>query len=68
MNYDILFFALGVVAIILILMQSRGAGLSSTFGGSNQVYLTKRGIEKWVVSGTFITIALMAIVRLISLY
>jgi protein translocase SecG subunit len=68
MDYNILFFVLGVIAMTLILMQSRGAGLSSTFGGGNQVYLTKRGIEKWVVTGTFVTIALMIIVRVISLY
>jgi protein translocase SecG subunit len=35
--------------IILVLMQNRGASLSQSFGGSNEVYLTRRGIEKFVV-------------------
>lgn len=29
-----------------ILMQQRGTGLSSTFGGEGNVYRTKRGFEK----------------------
>ena len=29
-----------------ILLQTRGAGLSSAFGGEGNVYRTKRGIEK----------------------
>jgi preprotein translocase subunit SecG len=34
----------GVVASILL--QSRGAGLSSAFGGDSAVYRSRRGIEK----------------------
>ena len=40
--------------IILVLMQNRGASLSQSFGGSNEVYLTRRGIEKFVV---YLTVA-----------
>jgi protein translocase SecG subunit len=57
-----------VIAIILILLQNRGAGLSSSFGGSNEVYLTRRGIEKWVVNFTVIFITLFVIFRIWSLY
>ena len=32
--------------IISILLQNRGSGLGSAFGGNSSVYLTKRGIEK----------------------
>lgn len=35
-----------VLLIIAILLQNRGAGLGSAFGGSGGVYLTKRGLEK----------------------
>jgi protein translocase SecG subunit len=38
-----------VLVIILVLIQNRGASLSSSFGGNNEVYLTRRGIEKFVV-------------------
>lgn len=60
-----LFLAL---SIIFILMQQRGTGLSSAFGGGNEVYLTRRGIEKWVVNLTILSIAGFIILRFLSLY
>ncbi|OGL66950.1 preprotein translocase subunit SecG [Candidatus Uhrbacteria bacterium RIFCSPHIGHO2_01_FULL_63_20] len=38
--------ALAVLLTASILLQSRGSGLSSAFGGEGNVYRTKRGIEK----------------------
>jgi protein translocase SecG subunit len=38
-----------IAIILLVLVQNRGASLSTSFGGSNEVYLTRRGIEKFVV-------------------
>ena len=57
-------------SIVFILMQNRGASISGSLGGSgaNEVYLTKRGIEKWVVNLTVLFIALFIILRIISLY
>ncbi len=45
------FIALGEVIvsiglILSILLQARGAGLSSAFGGDSSVYRSRRGIEK----------------------
>ncbi|NJK70949.1 preprotein translocase subunit SecG [Candidatus Gracilibacteria bacterium] len=57
-----------VMSIILILMQNRGAGLSSTFGGGGDIYLTRRGIEKSIVGFTVFFIVLFIVVRLASLY
>ena len=57
-----------ILATILILMQNRGAGLSSSFGGGNEVYLTRRGIEKWVVTLTVVMITLFVVLRILSLY
>lgn len=40
-----------VVAVLLmlsILLQTRGAGLSGTFGGNSAVYSTRRGPEKFL--------------------
>jgi protein translocase SecG subunit len=57
------------VAIIgFILMQNKGAGLSSAFGGGNEVYLTKRGIEKWVINLTTILIVSFCIIRILAFY
>ncbi len=57
-----------VLAVILILMQNRGAGLSSAFGGRDEIYLTRRGIEKWVVNLTIACIVLFVIIRILALY
>lgn len=40
--------ALSVLLMITILLQSRGAGLSSAFGGDMSGFHTKRGIEKFL--------------------
>jgi len=59
-----------VVAILLtisILLQNRGAGLSSTFGGDFGGYYSKRGFEKFLVyfsiflSTVFIALAIAAL-------
>jgi len=42
-----------IVAILLtisILLQNKGAGLSSTFGGDMGGYYTKRGFEKFLLN------------------
>ena len=49
-----------IVALLLvgaILLQSRGVGLSSVFGGEGSSYHTKRGFEKFI----FITTIILAI-------
>lgn len=50
-----LLIAQAVVAILLtvsILLQNRGAGLGSTFGGDFGGYYTKRGMEKFLIYAT----------------
>lgn len=37
---------LGVILVAAILLQARGTGLGSVFGGEGNIYRTKRGIEK----------------------
>lgn len=44
-----------VLLIILILLQARGVGLGSTFGGEGNFYFTKRGAEKTIFILTIIT-------------
>jgi len=45
---------LSVLLVVAILLQNRGAGLSETFGGSGNVYQTKRGFDKFLFSATVI--------------
>lgn len=40
--------AVSVLLMASVLMQNRGAGLSSTFGGDFGGYYTKRGFEKFL--------------------
>ncbi len=61
-----------VVAILLmiaILMQSKGAGLGSTFGGTGGgVYLTKRGLEKKLFTATIVLAIIFILLSLGALY
>ncbi len=43
-----------VLMIITILMQQQGADLSGMFGGSGDVYRTKRGMEKFLFYATIV--------------
>ena len=43
-----------VLLMLAILLQNRGAGLGSAFGGSGNVYLSKRGFEKKLYIATIV--------------
>ncbi|HNW55960.1 MAG TPA: preprotein translocase subunit SecG [bacterium] len=43
-----------LLVILIILMQNRGAGMSGLFGGSGDIYRTKRGIEKVLFQATIV--------------
>ncbi len=44
--YNIIQIILAVILIVTILLQQKGSGLSGIFGGSSNVYSTKRGVDK----------------------
>lgn len=46
--------AVSLLLIGSILLQSRGSGLSTTFGGDGNVYRTKRGVEKILFRSTIV--------------
>lgn len=54
MILDIIQLALAILLILVILIQSKGSGLSGIFGGSSNVYRTKRGAEKFLHTSTVI--------------
>ena len=47
-----------ILMIIAILMQNRGSGLGSAFGGEGNVYMAKRGAEKSIFIATIILVIL----------
>lgn len=55
-----------ILLIIGILLQNRGAGLSGAFGGSFGGYYTKRGFEKFLVTGSVILSGLFIILAAVS--
>ncbi|OGI16325.1 MAG: preprotein translocase subunit SecG [Candidatus Moranbacteria bacterium RBG_19FT_COMBO_42_6] len=60
-----------VVAILLtisILLQNRGAGLSSTFGGDFGGYYSKRGFEKFLVYFSIFLSAVFLILAIAALF
>lgn len=46
------------LVIVTILMQSRGASMSGLFGGSGDIYRTKRGIEKTLFISTIVLLVI----------
>jgi len=46
--------ASAVLLVITVLLQQKGQGLSSTFGGSNMEYSTRRGAEKVIFYATIV--------------
>ena len=53
--------------IIAILLQQRGSGLSSVFGGSGSIYRTKRGLEKGLFAATIILVLLFVAIGIVNL-
>ena len=49
-----------------ILLQARGTGLSSTFGGESTAYRSRRGLERTLFRLTVVLIAVFVIISLIG--
>lgn len=58
--------AVGIVA--LILLQGKGAGLGSAWGGGGELFQTRRGIEKVTLRLTVLLIVLFFIVSIVNLF
>jgi preprotein translocase subunit SecG len=55
-----------VALIASILLQARGTGLSSTFGGDSAVYRSRRGIEKSLFRFTIVLGVLFVLFALVA--
>ena len=58
---------ISVLLMLAILLQNKGASLSGVFGGSNNVYLSKRGFDKFLVYASIALAVLFLAVSLVSL-
>jgi preprotein translocase subunit SecG len=57
---------LAFLLVVGILLQQRGAGLSSTFGGSGVGYSTKRGAEKTIFQFTIVIATLFIVACILA--
>ncbi len=57
-----------VLLIIVIMMQQKGSGLGSAFGGDSAVYRTKRGAEKFIFRLTILLSILFLATALANLF
>ncbi|NMC51562.1 preprotein translocase subunit SecG [Candidatus Kuenenbacteria bacterium] len=51
---DIVQIVVATLLIITILLQNRGSGLGAAFGGEGNIYMAKRGAEKFVFWATIV--------------
>jgi protein translocase SecG subunit len=52
--------------ITIILLQAKGTGLGSTFGGQSQMYHSKRGAEKVIFTLTIILTVIFIILSILN--
>jgi len=57
----------GVLVVILILLQARGASLGAGFGSSGELFTTRRGIDKSLHEATIIVAVLFVLSILVNL-
>ena len=57
---------ISAILILFILLQTKGAGLGSIFGGGGGVYRTRRGLERTLFNLTIVLVVIFLIVSLIS--
>ena len=55
-----------IVLILVLLIQSRGAGFNGTFNSDSSVYRTRRGVEKTLFQLTIALAVIFAIVSILS--
>ncbi len=65
--FSILQLIFGVFLIVLVLIQAKGAGLGSAFGGEMGFYRTKRGFEKLLFRATIVISGLFLVSAIIGL-
>ncbi|TMB63321.1 MAG: preprotein translocase subunit SecG [Chloroflexi bacterium] len=66
---DLLQIAQIVIAVAVassILLQARGTGLSSTFGGESTAYRSRRGLERTLFRLTVVLIAVYVVISILG--
>ena len=64
--FQIVQIIIAVTIIALILLQVKGSGLGSIFGGDGGVYRTRRGVEKTLYQATVALSVFFFIISLVA--
>jgi preprotein translocase subunit SecG len=64
--FEIALMISAVALIISILLQARGAGLGSVFGGTGTVFKTRRGIDRLLFRLTIIFMVIFSILCIVT--
>ena len=59
---------LSVAIVALILLQGKGAGLGSAWGGGGEFYQTRRGVEKITMRLTYVLIVVFFLLSLANFF
>ena len=65
--YNIVQLVLAALLTITILLQQKGSGLGGVFGGSSNIYSTKRGIDKILFQSTIVIAIIFFVVSFLRL-
>jgi preprotein translocase subunit SecG len=57
---------IAIAVLTSILLQARGTGLSSTFGGDSTAYRSRRGLERTLFRLTIVLIAVFVVISLVG--
>lgn len=66
--YNSLQIVLAVILTTIILLQQKGSGLSGVFGGTSNIYSTKRGVDKILHYATIVIAIIFFSVSLVRLF
>ncbi len=65
-TFEVVQIVIAIALIISILLQARGAGLGSVFGGTGTVFKTRRGVEQLLFRGTIVLTVVFALISFLN--
>jgi preprotein translocase subunit SecG len=64
--FQIVQIIISIALVIAILLQARGAGLGSVFGGTGTVFKTRRGVDRLLFRMTIAFTVIFAVVSIVG--
>ncbi len=65
MNFGVIFqtatLVTSILIVVLVLLQQRGASLGAGFGGSGELYTTRRGLDKSLYNATLVCVVVFVL-------